>query len=82
MPEERVLQLLRETIRVAKDHSVLTYRNLLVPRSRPETLSDRIIPETEMADRLYETDRSFIYRKYVVEQINKNHGLHCQEYIG
>jgi S-adenosylmethionine-diacylglycerol 3-amino-3-carboxypropyl transferase len=63
--------LLKETIRVARDGAVLTYRNLLVRRSRPDSLAKWIHPNRDLSERLHTEDRSFIYRAYVVEQINK-----------
>jgi S-adenosylmethionine-diacylglycerol 3-amino-3-carboxypropyl transferase len=64
--------LLRETIRVGCDGAVLTYRNLLVQRSRPESLRHSLIPDRELARQLHERDRSFIYRAYVVERVRKS----------
>lgn len=63
--------LLRETIRVAKPGAILTYRNLLVPRSRPEILQREIEPLEGLANTLFERDLSFIYNRYVVERIRK-----------
>jgi S-adenosylmethionine-diacylglycerol 3-amino-3-carboxypropyl transferase len=71
MTPESVERLLRETVRVAKDGAVLTYRNLLVPRSRPESLARWLVPDTELSRRLHEQDLSFIYRAYVVERVRK-----------
>ncbi|MDT3696006.1 MAG: DUF3419 family protein [Ignavibacterium sp.] len=73
--------LLKETIRVAMDGAVITYRNLLVPRERPEILSDQIIPHKTFADRLHEKDLSFIYNKYVVEKIIKKEGKCLTELV-
>lgn len=64
-------EILKETIRVAKNGAILTYRNLLVPRSRPETLAQWIVPQTALAEKLLSEDRSFVYRAYIVEKINK-----------
>ena len=64
--------LLKETIRVARDGSILTYRNLLVKRSRPESLARWIKPQKELSEKLHAADRSFIYRAYIVEQVSKN----------
>jgi S-adenosylmethionine-diacylglycerol 3-amino-3-carboxypropyl transferase len=64
--------LLREAIRVARDGSVMTYRNLLVKRCRPDSLAEWIKPQTELSEKLHAADRSFIYRAYVVEQIRKH----------
>lgn|GEM_PF-577536 len=71
MTPASVESLLRETIRVARDGAVLTYRNLIIPRSRPESLSRWLEPDAELARRLHEQDRSFIYRAYVVERVRK-----------
>lgn len=75
MPAEDFHKLLQKTIRVARDGSVLTYRNLLVPRSRPESLSAWIRPDAVLSAALLDIDRSFIYRAYQVEKIVKRHGI-------
>jgi S-adenosylmethionine-diacylglycerol 3-amino-3-carboxypropyl transferase len=64
-------ELLRETVRVAKDNAILTYRNLLVFREHPSTLNSNIRSLTKMAKSLHEKDLSFIYNNYVVEEIQK-----------
>jgi S-adenosylmethionine-diacylglycerol 3-amino-3-carboxypropyl transferase len=71
MEPEIFESLLRETIRVGKNGSVITYRNLLVPRNRPETLSGSIVPQIRLSEKLHNKDLSFIYRAYVVEHIRK-----------
>ncbi|MCK4853155.1 MAG: DUF3419 family protein [Bacteroidales bacterium] len=71
MPHDCFENLLHEIIRIARPGSILTYRNLLVTRSRPEHLSQRIHPLEELSQRLHEKDLSFIYRAYIVEQIKK-----------
>ncbi|MBK9017775.1 MAG: DUF3419 family protein [Saprospiraceae bacterium] len=63
--------LLKETIRVAKDGAVMTYRNLLVPRSRPASLARWIAPQEAISSELLKADRSFIYKAYIVEKIVK-----------
>jgi S-adenosylmethionine-diacylglycerol 3-amino-3-carboxypropyl transferase len=69
---EEFALLLTETLRTAKDGAILTYRNHLVTRNRPESIADQIIPDLKLSLRLHETDRSFIYKAYVVERINKS----------
>jgi S-adenosylmethionine-diacylglycerol 3-amino-3-carboxypropyl transferase len=71
MPPIDYEKLLHEAIRVGIPGGILTYRNLLVPRSRPESLKDQLIPDLELAHQLHEQDLSFIYRRYVVEKIKK-----------
>lgn len=75
MAPDAFKKLLQETIRVARDGSILTYRNLLVPRSRPATLAAWIQPDETLAAELLREDRSFIYRAYHVEHITRSHEI-------
>jgi len=70
--EEVFEDLLKETIRVAKNGALMSYRNLLVPRQHPSTLSDQIVSDKISAEQLHEKDLAFIYNKYVVERIIKD----------
>jgi len=71
MSEVEFENLLRETLRVAKDGSVMTYRNLLVLREHPYILNTSIRSLKELAVNLKSLDLSFIYNNYVVEKIEK-----------
>ncbi len=71
MGEEAFERLLRETCRIGRDGSILTYRNLLVPRERPPRLATRLQPLRSIARRLHARDLSFIYNTYVVERVTK-----------
>ena len=71
MSDDAYENLLRETVRVAKDKAVLTYRNLLVFREHPSNLNSNIRSLKKMAKSLHEKDLSFIYNNYVVEEIHK-----------
>lgn len=70
-PEE-FENLLRETIRVAKNESVITYRNLLVRREHPYSLEKNIRSCYQSAKELHDVDLSFIYDRYVIEIILKD----------
>jgi S-adenosylmethionine-diacylglycerol 3-amino-3-carboxypropyl transferase len=72
MSIEEFTLLLLETLRSAKDGAVITYRNHLVTRNRPEIFADQIIPDMKLSIELRKRDRSFIYKAYVVERIKKN----------
>jgi S-adenosylmethionine-diacylglycerol 3-amino-3-carboxypropyl transferase len=72
MSTEEFTLFLLETLRIAKNGAVITYRNHLVTRSRPEIFKDQIIPDIKLSDELLKKDRSFIYKAYVVERIKKN----------
>ena len=63
--------LLSQTIRIAKDRSVITYRNLLVKREHPAGFNDRIHSDRELSRQLHSRDLSFVYDRYVVEEIYK-----------
>lgn len=71
MSDDAYEGLLKETIRVAKDRAVLTYRNLLVFREHPLVLNENIRSLKKLAKSLHEQDLSFIYDNYVVEEIHK-----------
>jgi S-adenosylmethionine-diacylglycerol 3-amino-3-carboxypropyl transferase len=71
MSPEAYENLLRETVRVARDKAVLTYRNLLVRREHPASLEANIRSRTAAAASLRERDLSFIYNNFVVEEIHK-----------
>jgi S-adenosylmethionine-diacylglycerol 3-amino-3-carboxypropyl transferase len=72
MPPAAFEALLRETVRVARDGAILTYRNLLVFRERPPSLGEVLRPLRDLARALHETDLSFIYDNYVVERVEKS----------
>ena len=47
----------------------LAYWNMLAPRSRPESIADRLRPMPELAARLLAADKAFFYSRLVVEEI-------------
>ena len=65
-------KLLRETIRVAEDKAIITYRNLLVPREHPASLDKNISSLKNLAETLHKCDKSFIYNNYVIEVVQKD----------
>jgi S-adenosylmethionine-diacylglycerol 3-amino-3-carboxypropyl transferase len=69
--EDEFESLLREIIRVAQNNAVITYRNLIVPRRHPETLSRCITFDRKLSEKLHNEDLSFIYDNYIVETIIK-----------
>lgn len=71
MSAEEFEKLLNETIRVAKNNSIITYRNLLVRREHPAILDNQIRSCNDLAEKLHDSDLSFIYDRYVVEKIYK-----------
>jgi S-adenosylmethionine-diacylglycerol 3-amino-3-carboxypropyl transferase len=71
MATQAFADLLRETVRIATPGARVVYRNLLVKRECPDQFAWTIDQHRELAANLLERDRSFIYSKYVVEQIQK-----------
>jgi S-adenosylmethionine-diacylglycerol 3-amino-3-carboxypropyl transferase len=47
----------------------LAYWNLLVPRSRPGALADRLRPRQDLADALHARDKTFFYSGFIIEEI-------------
>lgn len=70
MSVEQYWDLLGETIRIARPDARMTYRNLLVRRSRPEHFAQSITPQPELSTRLHARDVSFLYKAYIVEAIH------------
>jgi S-adenosylmethionine-diacylglycerol 3-amino-3-carboxypropyl transferase len=49
--------------------SRIAYWNMLVPRSRPEEMANRLRPLPEVAERLFAMDKAFFYSRFVVEEV-------------
>ena len=47
----------------------IAYWNLLVPRSRPESLANILTPKRELAKSLWENDRAFFYGDFHIDEI-------------
>jgi S-adenosylmethionine-diacylglycerol 3-amino-3-carboxypropyl transferase len=69
MSAENYHALLAKLVSRGRPGGRLAYWNMLVPRSRPEQLADRLRPLTELADRLHQEDKAFFYSRFVVEEI-------------
>lgn len=66
---ENYHRLLTDIVRVSRPGARLAYWNMLVPRRRPDTMADRLVPLTDLAARLHDADRAFFYSAFVVEEI-------------
>jgi len=47
----------------------LAYWNMLAPRSRPESMADRLSSHAAEAERLLDEDRAFFYSRFVIEEV-------------
>jgi S-adenosylmethionine-diacylglycerol 3-amino-3-carboxypropyl transferase len=61
--------LLEAILSRAASSGRLAYWNMLVPRSRPETMANRLRPLPELAERLHLQDKAFFYSRVVVEEV-------------
>jgi S-adenosylmethionine-diacylglycerol 3-amino-3-carboxypropyl transferase len=57
-------------VEAARPGGRLAYWNMLVPRSRPKSMADRLRPLSELAERLHRADKAFFYSRFVVEEVS------------
>jgi S-adenosylmethionine-diacylglycerol 3-amino-3-carboxypropyl transferase len=69
MSAENYQALLEKLLTRGRPGGRLAYWNMLVPRSRPESLAGRLRPLPELAERLHRQDKAFFYSRFVVEEI-------------
>lgn len=69
MSEENYRALLEKLTMRGRSGGRLAYWNMLVPRSRPESMAGRLRPLTELAARLHHEDKACFYSRFVVEEI-------------
>lgn len=69
MSESLTSQLLSVCAARFQPRGRLCYWNLLVPRSRPDNLKDKLEPLQALADELWRQDRSWFYRAFHVEVV-------------
>jgi S-adenosylmethionine-diacylglycerol 3-amino-3-carboxypropyl transferase len=69
MSTENYHALLEKLVARGRPGGRLAYWNMLVPRSRPESMAGRLRPLAELAARLHQEDKAFFYSRFVVEEI-------------
>lgn len=69
MSEANTAALLGRLAAASAPGGRLAYWNMLAPRSRPESLADRLRPLDETAAALFERDKAFFYSRFVVEEV-------------
>jgi S-adenosylmethionine-diacylglycerol 3-amino-3-carboxypropyl transferase len=62
---------LAQVARAARDGARVCYYNNLVPRSHPSSLDHVLRRKHELGRRLHSADRSFLYRDFVVETVER-----------
>jgi S-adenosylmethionine-diacylglycerol 3-amino-3-carboxypropyl transferase len=71
MSEANYHLLIEKLVRHARPGARLAYWNMLVPRSRPESMAGQLHPLTELSSRLFGQDKAFFYTRFVVEEVCK-----------
>lgn len=69
MSEPNYHALLDVLVRHASPGARLAYWNMLVPRQRPSSMADRLVPLADLATRLHLRDNAFFYSRFVVEEV-------------
>lgn len=69
MSSEAYESLLARLVECGRVGGRLAYWNMLVPRSRPESMAAKLRPLANLADRLHLQDKAFFYSRFVVEEI-------------
>ena len=63
MSAENYAALLEQVAGACTPGARLVYWNMMVPRSRPEAMANRLLPLTDEAARLHYQDKAFFYRR-------------------
>ncbi len=69
MSDENSEKLLRNIHSHSSPGTRLAYWNMLVPRSRPDSMSDLVTPLHDLGERLFFKDKAFFYSAFIVEEI-------------
>jgi S-adenosylmethionine-diacylglycerol 3-amino-3-carboxypropyl transferase len=69
MSEDNYRALLGRLVAGARPGGRLAYWNMLAPRSRPQSMADRLAPLGDLAGRLHLEDKAFFYSALVVEEV-------------
>jgi len=69
MGAENTGHLLERIVAASNPGARLAYWNMLAPRSRPESMADRLLSHEEEAARLFAEDRAFFYSRFVIEEV-------------
>lgn len=69
MSEDRTKELLINILGSSNSGARLAYWNMLAPRNRPESLSDRLHPLSEQANELHLKDKAFFYSAFILEEV-------------
>jgi len=87
MNEEAADRLFDELWRVSPGGAVLSYREMMVPRTRPAYLARKLVEDVELGERCHRQDRTFFYGAHHVVRVHgkpgpgrRARGRVCPEY--
>lgn len=69
MSEENYVRALEHLVRAGRAGGRLAYWNMLVPRSRPAVLGEKLTPLSELAQELHRKDKACFYSAFILEEI-------------
>jgi S-adenosylmethionine-diacylglycerol 3-amino-3-carboxypropyl transferase len=69
MSAENYERLLQRLVASARSHARLAYWNMLVPRSRPDSMAELLEPLDALSNSLFALDKAFFYSAFVVERV-------------
>lgn len=69
MSPENCEHLLRNIVASSKSGARLAYWNMLVPRSRPDSMDALLEPLRELSRSLFARDKAFFYSAFIVERV-------------
>jgi S-adenosylmethionine-diacylglycerol 3-amino-3-carboxypropyl transferase len=62
-------RMLEQIVHASRSGARLAYWNLLAERKRPDFMADRLLPLSDLSNRLHDADRTFFYNAFVVEEV-------------
>ena len=68
MSEANTEDLLKNIHQHSNSGARLAYWNMLAPRSRPASLTDKINPLPDLSEQLFHEDKAFFYSAFIVEE--------------
>jgi S-adenosylmethionine-diacylglycerol 3-amino-3-carboxypropyl transferase len=68
MSNDEYIEELQSVLKHAHQGARIVYWNMLADRLRPESLSDKISPLTELSKELFSKDKAFFYKALIVEE--------------
>lgn len=71
MSPDDTLTLFNEVIRTGFPDARICFRNLVIPREVPDSLTSKIIKDSKLSEEIFNRDRSFVYSKVAAYKLIK-----------